>query len=161
MGDLVRSQPVGAAEGRDAGPTVNGHVTPGGIRVARHFLVEHGSISLRRTWVDEDPDGRPIGFGWDQEAIFGLEPGDGEAIRATTPRAILERLWTVNHVEIRLPGTPTQDRTMSEDRGDAQEQGDVQDAREDYVAPALTDLGSFEELTQFNPGSTGDTEGTS
>ena len=38
---------------------------------------------------------------------------------------------------------------------------DVHEPREDYVAPTLTDLGSFEELTRFNPGPLGDSEGTS
>jgi hypothetical protein len=35
------------------------------------------------------------------------------------------------------------------------------DAREDYSAPKLTDLGTFEELTQFTTGPNPDSEGTS
>jgi hypothetical protein len=50
---------------------------------------------------------------------------------------------------------------MNEDHGDAQDRADGQDVPEEYVAPKLTDLGSFEELTRFNPGLSGDTEGTS
>lgn len=42
---------------------------------------------------------------------------------------------------------------------------DAQDPREttpeDHEAPALTDIGSFEELTQFNPSNITDTEGSS
>jgi hypothetical protein len=50
---------------------------------------------------------------------------------------------------------------MSEDRGDMQDRAEAQDPGEEYAAPALTDLGSFEELTRFNPGGGTDAEGTS
>lgn len=43
---------------------------------------------------------------------------------------------------------------MHEDNGDRQEQVGAEEPREDYVAPALTDLGTFQELTEFNPSST-------
>lgn len=48
---------------------------------------------------------------------------------------------------------------MHEDHGDAQ---DPVTAGDDYVTPLLTDLGSFEELTQNNlTGSIADAEGFS
>jgi hypothetical protein len=50
---------------------------------------------------------------------------------------------------------------MSDDRHDAQEAAEAQDRREEYVAPALTDLGSFQELTQFGGAQTIDAEGQS
>jgi hypothetical protein len=50
---------------------------------------------------------------------------------------------------------------MSEDRSQTHDPAENQESREDYVAPALKDLGSFKELTEFNPGVAGDTEGTS
>lgn len=50
---------------------------------------------------------------------------------------------------------------MSEDRSQRQDPAEGHDSPEEYVAPALTDLGSFEELTQFNPGGLTDTEGSS
>jgi hypothetical protein len=50
---------------------------------------------------------------------------------------------------------------MSEDRGETEDQGDARDPREDYIAPALTDLGSFEELTKLTPGVAPDSEGAS
>jgi hypothetical protein len=51
---------------------------------------------------------------------------------------------------------------MSEDRLEgAPDQAERQEPREDYVAPALNDLGSFEELTQFNPTGATDSEGSS
>ena len=50
---------------------------------------------------------------------------------------------------------------MPEDRADTQDAAETQDPREDYVAPTLTDLGSFEELTKFNPTGATDSEGSS
>jgi hypothetical protein len=50
---------------------------------------------------------------------------------------------------------------MSEDHRGLQDPADAQDPSEDYVAPALTDLGSFDELTQFNTGGGPDAEATS
>ena len=51
---------------------------------------------------------------------------------------------------------------MHEDHVDAQRPAtDAPAAREDYAAPELTDLGSFEELTQFNPTGATDSEGSS
>jgi hypothetical protein len=51
---------------------------------------------------------------------------------------------------------------MSEDHGHPQDPTDAQDPREDYVAPpALTDLGSFQELTQLGSGTHVDAEGMS
>jgi hypothetical protein len=50
---------------------------------------------------------------------------------------------------------------MSEDRVDTEDPAGAEDAHEDYVAPTLTDLGSFEELTQFNVGNLPDGEGSS
>lgn len=50
---------------------------------------------------------------------------------------------------------------MSEDRVETQDQTDAQAAGEGYEAPALTDLGSFEDLTQFSPGTSPDAEGAS
>jgi hypothetical protein len=50
---------------------------------------------------------------------------------------------------------------MSEDRSQTQNPAEAHDSPEDYVAPALTDLGSFQDLTQFNPGGATDTEGSS
>ena len=49
---------------------------------------------------------------------------------------------------------------MHEDHADTQEPRE--NTPEDYEAPALTDIGSFEELTQFTPsGAQNDTEGFS
>ena len=39
--------------------------------------------------------------------------------------------------------------------------GDAPEPREEYVAPSLTDLGSFEELTQLTTGPQADFEGMS
>ena len=50
---------------------------------------------------------------------------------------------------------------MSEDRLDTQAPADVQESSKDYVAPTLTDLGSFEELTGFGPSTNVDAEGGS
>ena len=50
---------------------------------------------------------------------------------------------------------------MTEDHRDVQDATDGQDPREDYEAPALTDLGSFRELTQLSTGPNPDLEGTS
>jgi hypothetical protein len=50
---------------------------------------------------------------------------------------------------------------MSEDHADAQDPAPAQDAREDYMAPALTDLGSFQDLTQLQASGTPDAEGAS
>jgi hypothetical protein len=50
---------------------------------------------------------------------------------------------------------------MSEDRGETQDTTDAEDARENYVAPKLTDLGSFKELTQLGTGTVIDFEGMS
>jgi hypothetical protein len=51
---------------------------------------------------------------------------------------------------------------MSEEgREDAADQVEGEDSRRDYVSPALTDLGSFQDLTQFNPGGATDAEGSS
>lgn len=50
---------------------------------------------------------------------------------------------------------------MREDHDETQVPDDIQDSREDYVAPTLTDLGSFQELTQINPGVGAEIEGTS
>lgn len=49
---------------------------------------------------------------------------------------------------------------MHEDHVDT-DRTEAEDVRDDYAAPALTDLGSFEELTRLNPGMAGDLEGTS
>jgi hypothetical protein len=48
---------------------------------------------------------------------------------------------------------------MHEDHADT-DRTDAEDVP-DYVAPALTDLGSFAELTQFTTGPNPDSEGTS
>jgi hypothetical protein len=50
---------------------------------------------------------------------------------------------------------------MSEDQPSAQVQADVVEPSEDYVAPALTDLGSFKDLTQLGSGQVVDAEGMS
>ncbi len=51
---------------------------------------------------------------------------------------------------------------MHGDHGDAEPQTpDTEAAPQPYAAPALTDLGSFEDLTRFNPGAITDTEGSS
>lgn len=50
---------------------------------------------------------------------------------------------------------------MSEDQRDTQDPADAQDSREDYHAPALTDLGSFQELTQLGSSGAIDAEGSS
>jgi hypothetical protein len=50
---------------------------------------------------------------------------------------------------------------MSEDHGDTQNLADAQGSPEDYVAPALTDLGLFQELTQLSTGGLADGEGQS
>jgi hypothetical protein len=50
---------------------------------------------------------------------------------------------------------------LSEDHGDAQQQAEAEDSREDYHAPALTDLGSFQELTQIGGSGAVDAEGSS
>lgn len=49
---------------------------------------------------------------------------------------------------------------MNEDQVDTQDE--TEGARDDYAAPALTDLGSFEDLTKLSPsGSALDSEGFS
>jgi hypothetical protein len=50
---------------------------------------------------------------------------------------------------------------MREDHGETQDSAEVQDPQEDYLAPALTDLGSFQELTQIGGSSVVDAEGQS
>ena len=50
---------------------------------------------------------------------------------------------------------------MNEEHGDTQDRADAQGAPEDYVAPTLTDLGSFEELTRNGPLGVVDAEGQS
>lgn len=50
---------------------------------------------------------------------------------------------------------------MTDDCGDTPDQTDVPDSREDYVVPALTELGSFQELTQNGVGAVVDAEGMS
>ncbi|HEX8065849.1 MAG TPA: lasso RiPP family leader peptide-containing protein [Thermoleophilaceae bacterium] len=51
---------------------------------------------------------------------------------------------------------------MSEDHGRTQEPvADPQDPREEYMTPALTDLGSFQELTQLGASGNVDAEGMS
>ena len=50
---------------------------------------------------------------------------------------------------------------MSEEQRDGQDPAEAQDPREDYEAPALTDLGSFQELTQFGAATNVDAEGAS
>jgi hypothetical protein len=50
---------------------------------------------------------------------------------------------------------------MHKDHDAAQDRTEAQDSREDYVAPALSDLGSFAELTQFGTGGNADLEGAS
>jgi hypothetical protein len=161
MNYLVGRQAVGTPEGRDACSAIHSHVAPRSIRIARDLLAQEGSHRIRGTWVDADPERRPVGFGRDEYAGLGLQPGDGYAVGTTTSgRSIRGRLWTVDQAEFRLPETPKkQDGTMREDHVDTQQ--DAQDAREDYVAPTLTDLGSFQELTQINGSSVVDAEGQS
>ncbi len=50
---------------------------------------------------------------------------------------------------------------MSEDRSDPQDPAEHESAVTEYVAPALTDLGSFAELTEFGGQTNNDFEGTS
>jgi hypothetical protein len=50
---------------------------------------------------------------------------------------------------------------MHDDHVDTQDAPETDAPREDYSAPELKDLGSFEELTQFNPTGATDTEGSS
>lgn len=51
---------------------------------------------------------------------------------------------------------------MHDDHGDTQDPKEADEQREAYVPPKLTDLGSFEDLTQFNPtGPSLDAEGFS
>jgi hypothetical protein len=50
---------------------------------------------------------------------------------------------------------------MREEKLDRQDATDAQNAPDDYVAPKLTDIGSFEELTQFGGGGAVDAEGMS
>jgi hypothetical protein len=112
--------------------------------------------------LDEDPDRGPIGFGRDQEAVFGLQAGDCNAIGSTTSaRANLGRLWTDDRAEFRLPDDPETGQAMSEDHRDTHDPADTQDPREDYVVPTLTDLGSFQELTRFGGTGASDIEGQS
>jgi hypothetical protein len=47
------------------------------------------------------------------------------------------------------------------DQADTQDAAAVQDPPQDYVAPALTDLGSFQDLTEQSPGTGNDVEGSS
>jgi hypothetical protein len=50
---------------------------------------------------------------------------------------------------------------MDQDLGGTQEPDEAQDAPEQYLAPALIDLGSFEELTRFGGNTAVDSEGQS
>ena len=50
---------------------------------------------------------------------------------------------------------------MPEDHRETLGSAEVQEPREDYVAPTLTDLGSFAELTRLSTGPNPDLEGTS
>jgi hypothetical protein len=50
---------------------------------------------------------------------------------------------------------------MSEDRGAMEEHVEAEAARDAYLTPALTDLGSFQELTQLGGSQTIDAEGQS
>ena len=50
---------------------------------------------------------------------------------------------------------------MSEEQLETQDATEAQDASEDYVAPKLTELGSFEELTGLSSGPNLDAEGLS
>jgi hypothetical protein len=50
---------------------------------------------------------------------------------------------------------------MSEEKLEKQDATEAQEASEDYVAPKLTELGSFEELTGLGAGANPDAEGTS
>jgi hypothetical protein len=50
---------------------------------------------------------------------------------------------------------------MSEDHRDEQDPADAEATHEAYVAPKMTDLGSFEELTQFSTSGNVDSEGLS
>ena len=50
---------------------------------------------------------------------------------------------------------------MREEIGEPQDPVGTEDTREDYVAPTLTYLGSFEDLTQLSTGPNPDAEGTS
>jgi hypothetical protein len=50
---------------------------------------------------------------------------------------------------------------MSEDHGHRQNLADAQGSPEDYVAPTLTDLGSFQELTKLGGMDFIDAEGQS
>jgi hypothetical protein len=54
-----------------------------------------------------------------------------------------------------------EEREMREHRDDMQGAAEDQDAREDYLVPTLTDLGSFEELTRNAVGPNPDAEGSS
>jgi hypothetical protein len=163
MNDLVGRQPVGASEGSDAGLAVHGDVTATHVRVARDVLPEESSVNICGTWVDDDPERRPIGLGRDQKPVFGLQSGDRDAIGSTpTAHAVLGGLWTVDPRESRLrPTTGNRGRSMSGDRDDQQDSAEAKDSREDYVAPTLTDLGSFQELTQLGVAGVVDVEGSS
>jgi hypothetical protein len=50
---------------------------------------------------------------------------------------------------------------MSQDRRETLEPAEDQDSTEDYASPALTDLGSFQELTQNGVAGAVDAEGMS
>jgi hypothetical protein len=50
---------------------------------------------------------------------------------------------------------------MHEDHRDTQDATEIKDSHDEYVAPKLNDLGSFEELTQLSTGPNPDSEGTS
>lgn len=50
---------------------------------------------------------------------------------------------------------------MNQDERDVQDVVEEQDARDEYVAPTLEPLGSFEELTRFGGGTHVDSEGAS
>jgi hypothetical protein len=47
------------------------------------------------------------------------------------------------------------------DPGPTRDPVDVPESRENYVTPDLADLGSFQELTELNPGGNTDLEGSS
>lgn len=50
---------------------------------------------------------------------------------------------------------------MNQDERDTQDTAEEQDARDEYAAPTLERLGSFEELTRFGGATHLDTEGSS
>ena len=50
---------------------------------------------------------------------------------------------------------------MHDEQHETDARTEPQDARAEWVAPALTDLGSFAELTKLSTGASPDVEGTS